>query len=161
MSVAASLPQGTSGMTAMELSVSEAATQAGVSKSTLLRAIRRGRISATRGEVYGTFTLDPSEVARVFQPRHTAQHAAGIGAAGATDPVEMRVHYASTEAQVQALREMLQELRSDRDAWRSQAERLLLASPSPLVTPPPPPTPPTLMTAPPRTPWWRWWRHAS
>src|SRR4051812_34540760 len=97
MSMPASLPHGTSGMTAMELSVSEAATQAGVSKTTLLRAIRRGQISATRGEVYGTFTVDPSEVARVFRPRHTAQNAAGNGAAGATDPVEMRVHNASIE----------------------------------------------------------------
>lgn len=51
--------------------LSEAATAAGRNKSTVLRAIRKGRISAERRED-GTYRIDPAELHRVFAPAPTA-----------------------------------------------------------------------------------------
>jgi excisionase family DNA binding protein len=48
----------------------EAAKATGVSKSTLRRAIERGRLSATRRED-GSYEIDPAELHRVF-PRPSA-----------------------------------------------------------------------------------------
>ena len=47
------------------LSLSEAAIAAGIAKSTIWRAVKSGRISATR-TVTGTYQVDPAELFRVF-----------------------------------------------------------------------------------------------
>jgi excisionase family DNA binding protein len=49
------------------LSLRDAAEQAGVGKSTIWRAIKSGRMSATRTEE-GGYLIDPAELFRVFQP---------------------------------------------------------------------------------------------
>lgn len=49
----------------MELSLSQAAKQAGKSKSTIGRAIDSGRLSARKNQ-NGTFSIDPSELFRAF-----------------------------------------------------------------------------------------------
>jgi excisionase family DNA binding protein len=141
----------------MQLTIKAAAAQVGVSKSTLLRAVRRGTLSAERDE-HGGLHVDPAELHRVFppervSPRGTVQEGAGNGAGSAAgaagDAVEFRIRAASLEAQVAALRELADELRSDRDQWRSeagswrgQAERLALAPPR-------------------RASWWWKWRAAG
>ena len=53
------------------LSLSEAATAAGIAKSTIWRAIKTGRISATRTYV-GTYEVDPAELFRVSNPHPPA-----------------------------------------------------------------------------------------
>ena len=53
------------------LSLRQAAQQAGVSKSTILRAIQKGRVSSTR-TADGGHAIDPAELARVY-PGATAQ----------------------------------------------------------------------------------------
>jgi excisionase family DNA binding protein len=128
------------------LSLREAAEQTGVSKSTVFRAIRAGKLSAGRDEG-GNFEIDPAELFRVFPPKSAsspddqpARHgsaAAGTRAEGqhATDSeaVELRVRNASLEAEIRGLRDMAEELRRARDKWEQQAERamLLLAAPKP------------------------------
>lgn len=54
--------------TPLELSLSQAAREAGVSKSTVHRSVKNGRLSATRHED-GTYSIEPSELFRVF-PRN-------------------------------------------------------------------------------------------
>ena len=49
------------------LSLREAAKQMNVSKSTILRAIRNGRLSAATTE-YGGYSIDPAELFRVRPP---------------------------------------------------------------------------------------------
>lgn len=49
----------------MTYSLGEAAKAAGKAKSTILRSIRNGRISATKGED-GAYRIDPAELHRVF-----------------------------------------------------------------------------------------------
>jgi hypothetical protein len=111
------------------LTLTDAANAAGVAKSTIWRAIKAGRISATR-TVIGSYQVDAAELFRVFPPTQqndpTKQVATGIEPAGT----------AVQEAQIAALkdisgllRDQLEDLRKDRDAWRGQAEsnqRLLI-----------------------------------
>ena len=104
------------------LSLSEAATAAGIAKSTIWRAIKTGRISATRTYM-GTYEVDPAELFRVFPA--TPRDGDLKQAATAIAPVAM----AALEAQIGALKEVstllkeqLEDIRKDRDAWRTQAE---------------------------------------
>jgi excisionase family DNA binding protein len=132
------------------LSLREAAETAGTSKSTVWRAIKSGRLSATRLDD-GGFAIDPSELSRVFQVRHDAEHDTGQGATAPSAPAgraatagldaETAARLAAAEAEIAGLRELLAEvrgsrddIRADRDEWKGRAERLL---------------------APPSRPWWR------
>jgi excisionase family DNA binding protein len=143
------------------LSLGQAARLTGLGKTTLARAIKAGRLSATRNET-GGYRIDASELARVFP--FPAPDETGF----ATTPV---VHHATTEDQVATLREMMgmlkaqnTDLRHDRDHWREMAQRLALSPPKPSPAPPaetPAPTPaPTDAGG-----WlycmWRWMRKAA
>src|SRR3954452_15065078 len=52
------------------LSIRDAARQAGVSQSSILRAIQSGRMSAPRKDD-GGYAIDPAELFRVFPPQGT------------------------------------------------------------------------------------------
>jgi excisionase family DNA binding protein len=124
------------------LSLREAAQQAKTSKSTILRAIQSGRLSATRTDD-GGYSIDPAELCRVYPPRpdapdHSADQSAGQGATGlASDAAtELRIRNAQLEAGFNALKAILEaekkhleEIREDRDRWAAQAERLALPAP--------------------------------
>ena len=122
------------------LRLSEAAEQVGVSKSTLFRAVRAGRLSAARTDD-GLFLIDAAELFRVYPPKGQAvaverpEERTVVHHATVDQMVEMRVRNAELEAQNKALREMLDEVRKHGDAWREQAQRLALASPKPADTP--------------------------
>jgi hypothetical protein len=81
------------------LSLSEAATAAGIAKSTIWRAIKTGRMSATRTDM-GTYEVDPAELFRVFPA--TPKDGDLKQAAMAIAPVAM----AALEAQIGALKEV-------------------------------------------------------
>jgi excisionase family DNA binding protein len=123
------------------LSLREAAQQARTSKSTILRAIQSGRLSAARTDD-GGYAIDPAELFRVYPPRGDAGVAdQGMGQ-GATAPApdgstELRIRNAQLEAGFNALKAILEaekkhaeEIREDRDRWAAQAERLALPAPS-------------------------------
>lgn len=62
-----------------QLTLSQAAKLTGKSKSTMNRAIKCGRLSASRNDD-GTFSIDPSELLRAFPsdaPRNGAERSAG------------------------------------------------------------------------------------
>ncbi len=140
------------------VTLGEAARLTGLGKTTLARAIKAGRLSATKTDT-GSYQIDPAELARAY-PFPAPAEAAGATVA-ATGPL---VHHATPnatgetpgataalEAQIAGLREVgellrrqLDDVRDDRDRWRSQAERLALAAPV---------TTPTPATA--SRPWWR------
>jgi excisionase family DNA binding protein len=128
------------------LSLGQAARATGASKSTIQRAIKTGRLSATRLEG-GGYSIDPSELFRVYAP---VSQAPADATDASTGPVERHTTPAAPaavyEAQIASLREVgdllrgqLGDLREDRDRWRNQAERLALAPPA-------------------RRPWWPWRR---
>ena len=60
----------------MKYSLSEAATATGKNKTTIQRAIKSGKISASKGD-RGSYEIDPSELHRIFPPivsQRDAQH---------------------------------------------------------------------------------------
>ena len=126
------------------LSLRDAAEQAGTSKSTIWRAIKAGRLSATRTDD-GGFAIDPAELFRAFAPERPSERVAGQDATPLTPDAErpathgtgggideLAVKLAAAEAELAGLKALLAEVRSsrdelreDRDAWRGRAERLL------------------------------------
>ena len=136
------------------------ATGAGTSKSSLWRAIKSGRISATKTDG-GDYCIDPAELFRAFPPRSesetlerpsgraTGQTVTGVETSGDADETAVQVRLAALDAEIAGLKALLverdkvlaevrasrDELRQDRDEWRGRAERLL--------------------SPPERRPWWR------
>jgi excisionase family DNA binding protein len=111
------------------LSLREAAEQTGVSKSTIFRAIRAGKLSAAR-TADGNFEIDPAELFRVYPPKtaDVAPERATESLVGHSAPdAETAMKLALLDAEVKALREMVAELRNDRNAWQQQTERMTLA----------------------------------
>lgn len=151
------------------LSLREAAEQTGVSKSTIFRAIKAGRMSAPRDDA-GNFAIDPAELFRVYPPKAAPSENStvprDVPAQAETrsegrdapdhDTVELRIRNASLEAELKGLREMAEELRRARDQWQQQAERasLSLAAPKPIEVIIPAPAPIA------QRPWWPWKRTA-
>jgi hypothetical protein len=127
------------------LGLSEAAAEVGVAKSTIFRAIKVGRLSASRRDD-GSYEIDGAELFRVYPSAQRSSNGASKRDAPAVEQPATAL-----ETEIRMLRELLDEvrgdrdtLRTDRDAWRSQAERLTLAAP----TPPPAPTPLEILPVP-------------
>jgi excisionase family DNA binding protein len=122
------------------LSLREAAEQAGVSKSTVFRAIQSGRMSAPRTDD-GGFAIDPAELFRVYPPKSAAErvasHSKGHDAPD-SDTVALLIRNVQLEAELNGLRAMAEELRRSRDKWEEQAERLVRQLAPPVIVPPSP-----------------------
>ena len=103
----------------MGYTLGQAARAVGRSKTTILRSLRNGTISA-RKNVHGQWDIDPAELHHVYPavPRDTEMD----GTDGTVANTEQNARIRDLEAQVA-------ELRHDRDAWRDQAQRLALARP--------------------------------
>jgi len=140
----------------------QAAIQAGTSKSTILRAIQSGRLSAVRTDD-GGYAIDPAELFRVYPPKPStgadqcseSPEGQDTPPAETVDAIELRIRNAQLEAEIKALRTILdaekertererqrsEEIKAERDKWCAQAERLALAGPA-------------------RRGWWPWRRSA-
>ena len=62
----------------MHLSLGQAAKETGLDKSTISRAIKSGKLSATRKE-NGDYAIDPAELFRVFAPASKATEPPALG----------------------------------------------------------------------------------
>ena len=107
--------------TMLELSLSQAAKLTGKSKSTINRAIKTGKLSATRHED-GSYSIDPAELSRAFSlepqegsKRHEAE----------PDGTRLLERIEALEAMLNREREIVADLKEDRDRWRQQATALL------------------------------------
>ena len=116
----------------MPLTLAEAPQATGLNRSTILRAIKSGKISGARDET-GAWAFEPVELHRVFLP--------------ASAPPKEAPQDAQPNALVAELRAQLAEMRSQRDAWQGIAARLALSAPKP-----PEPEPKAVEA---RHPWWR------
>jgi hypothetical protein len=115
----------------MQFTLGAAARQCGVAKGTISKAIKTGKLSATRRED-GTWSIDNAELARYLDAnghrfRSETSDAVQLETAPAID--------AATDALVAELRGVIADLRTDRDAWREQAQRLSLPAPKPPAPP--------------------------
>ena len=128
----------------MQLRLPDAAKQVGLHRSSLFRAIRAGRLSATRTEG-GDYLIDTSELFRAYPPKvepsqPNASDASGCVEPRATSPAteinELRLRIATLETELRAQRDLITrldrdkaDLQGDRDAWKGQATQLALAPP--------------------------------
>jgi hypothetical protein len=116
----------------MTYSLQEAADAARVNKSTILRAIQAGKVSATRNE-HDQWLIEPGELHRVYPPAAGGNRKVkGAGNdAHQADLAEAHQRAALAELEVSLLRATTEDLRRDRDSWREQAQRLALPAPTP------------------------------
>lgn len=124
-------------------SLSETAKQTGQSKSTIWRAIKSGRISASRTDT-GEFQIDPAELYRVYPPETIEERATARAVKQdatpetANEPALLRAEIDSLRQMGELLRSQLEDVKQDRDAWRGQAQAgtvlLTHAAPPPAKT---------------------------
>ena len=120
------------------LSLREAAEATGVSKSTIFRAIKSGKMSAPRTED-GGFLIDPAELFRVYPPKEQkdaqrdAERSGGQSATSRNDSetIELKAKMAAMEAELRSVQRLLDEVQHSRDDWREQATRLTALLPKP------------------------------
>jgi excisionase family DNA binding protein len=127
----------------MGYSLGEAAKELGVSKPTVQRAIKTGRLSATRRDD-GSYDIDPAELRRAF-PAVTPQ---------SNDTADLkRNETAVLQAEIDGLREQVALLKDERDDLRrrldAEAEERRRATA--LLTDQRPASRPEA-----RRSWWRW-----
>ena len=114
----------------MKLTLGEAAKETTVSKGTLSKAIKSGKISAHRNED-GSFAIDPAELFRVFPKQvetpQAEQSETPVEPHGNTmEATRLQVELEVAQREAAILRDTVADLRTDRDAWRQQAERQTL-----------------------------------
>jgi len=120
----------------MSYSLKQAAEASGRTKPTILRAIKANKISAQK-DVHGKWQIDPAELHRVY-PKFSEPEREIVNDNNAL------------EREVALLREVIADLKEDRDRWRTQAERLALSKPiSDVIVASPPAVPPQSR---------RWWQ---
>ena len=116
----------------MSYTLGEAAKAVGKSKTTLHRAIKSGKISASKADD-GSYVIEPSELHRLF-PNVTAgtvdapllrndteQQSNTLG----TLRIQMEMQEKERERERTLLQETIADLPEDRDKWRQQATALL------------------------------------
>jgi len=113
----------------MSLSPAEAAKHVGLTKQSVIKAIRSGRLSAIK-EANGGWSIEPVELFRVWpavnqdRGKVTPQVDAGL-------PPENNEVVAVLKEQIELLRSQLDDVRVDRNHWRQIAERSLLTDQRP------------------------------
>src|SRR6516225_4315062 len=112
------------------LTLAEAAQRVGLHRSNLLRAIKAGRISATRDES-GAYQVDEAELVRVYPEVRTGSHQPAQPDA----LLQLRLEHA--EQRACDLTRQLERAYADVADWKEQARRVALP-------------------VPPQRPWWRW-----
>lgn len=116
----------------MSYTLGDAAKATGKSKTTLHRAIKSGRISASKAED-GSYAIEPAELHRVF-PAVTAKAPEGLSPRNDEEQLSNTLTALRTQLEIQEkerdrertlLQETIADLREDRDKWRQQATSLL------------------------------------
>ena len=113
----------------MVYTLGEAAKATGKSKATISKAIKSGRISASKDDS-GAFRIDPSELHRVYPPTSKIEPEETPDETPRT--IQESGDFKALQARLEAAQEriadkesMIADLREDRDKWRQQATALL------------------------------------
>jgi len=107
----------------MSYTLGQAAKAVGMSKTSILRSIKAGRISAGRDEL-GQWAIEPCELHRVYPPL-TDDTATGNGTeergvtGGETALAEANTRATLAEARLSDFRSMLDDIREQRDRWQA------------------------------------------
>ncbi len=105
------------------LPVAEAAELVGKSRPALMKAIRKGRISATR-DAFGRWMIDPAELTRVYKVAKpaTSNHEDQVADGN-------RLVIEALQGQIELLKAQNGDLIQQRDLWQQQAHTLALVGP--------------------------------
>jgi hypothetical protein len=111
----------------MKYTLAQAAKASGKAKSTIFKACNDGLISSTKDE-RGRFMIDPAELHRVFPAVSAERSTATPAEQTRTDEETLKavIERDFLKRELEQLRVMLEEMRSDRDEWRRQAQTLAL-----------------------------------
>lgn len=111
------------------LTLGEAAKEVTVSKATLSKALKSGRLSYIEKTKAG-YQIDPAELFRVFpsKPRETVE------SERSSTPVET-AEIDAVRRENQLLRDQLDQTRADLEEWRQQARAVTLALSGPNAGP--------------------------
>jgi len=101
----------------MGITLREASEKVGVTRQTLMKAIKTGRVSAEKSD-NGEWRIEPVELFRVWSPVNGVQQPSQSDLTDGDNP--------GLQAENRLLREQIAELREERNAWREQAQRLAL-----------------------------------
>ena len=125
----------------MAYTLATAAEAAKVTKPTVFRWIKSGKISATKTED-GTYRIDPAELQRyldsvaheTLQPKTKQQAETAVGAVAptpetTTDLIALRYEVDKLKALLDLERQRTDDVKAERDRWATQAERLALPAP--------------------------------
>ena len=114
------------------LSLKDAAETVGMTKPALFKAIKSGRLSATRDDK-GQYQIDPAELFRVYPPPKTEPVT--------RNPESLQLEIDGLRREIQQrderfndMRAQVDDLKTDRDHWRQQATALLTHQPQPAAT---------------------------
>ena len=108
----------------MGITLREASEKVGVTRQTLMKAIKTGRGSAEKAD-NGEWRIEPVELFRVWPPVNEVQQPLHDGLTSSDTP--------GLQAENRLLREQVAELREERNAWREQAQRLALTDQRPVL----------------------------
>jgi excisionase family DNA binding protein len=100
----------------MTLSLGQAAVAVGISKPTIQRAIKNGKLSASRNED-GSYSIDESELARVYPDQWRNRYVAGT-----LKQAETLSNPDALQAEIEGLRQQLAMLRDERDDLRRRLD---------------------------------------
>jgi hypothetical protein len=103
----------------MSYTLQQAAEATGKDKSTIQRAIKKGRISATKNDL-GNYIIDQVELYRVF-PAAISNDATPM-ALQQVATYENAIENRFLNDKVKMLQELLEDMRQQRDKWQEQAE---------------------------------------
>lgn len=109
------------------LTMGQAAKEAGISKATLSRAIKNGRVSACRNDK-GGFDIDPAELFRVYarNPAMVAGNGSvkrdATGSVTVDETPVLRAEIDGLRTQLALVKDQLDDVKAQRDGWQRQAE---------------------------------------
>jgi excisionase family DNA binding protein len=107
-----------------EMTLSEAAKWAGVTRPTIHKALTSGRLSGRRDD-NGQWRIDPAELERVYLPRKTGGGIVAVSGNSAVSTFDIGDVIAAKEREIELLREIAAKAEAREADLRTERDRLL------------------------------------
>ena len=138
----------------MSFNLVEAGAAVGRSKSSILRAIKRGALSASKDDTTGGWCIEEVELFRAFPPvAHTTDGGTSRNRAGNPTIRELEARIAEMQEAARLRDEVIADLRQQRDREADERRRLTMVLADLRAAPPAPQPVPARR-------WWLWGRRA-